>query len=235
MQSFLNVIDWPWSLKRSHLVEQDTHGPDIALGVVRSALQHLRCYAIVRANQSLGLVSSSFQNFRNAEVTQLHHKVLRQENVLVLDIAMQNIVFVDVLHAETNLGKIVEDLVLGERLIPRLALIDQLIKAALLGILHHNVPLILLVSVGATVRDDVWVVENLQNLRLLLYKVLHLSGEIVEFASLDHVLLVVVLRANMIGRSLGARTQFFNHRVFFLSSFSSFLSSLNHLCWQSVG
>ena len=235
MQSFINATDWPWNLKRSHLVEQDTHGPDIALGVVRFMLQHLRCHAIVRANKCRGLVSSSFQNFRNAEVTQLHHKVLRQENVFVLDIAMQNIVFVDMLHTETNLGKIVEDLVLGERLIPRLALIDQLHKAALLGILHHNVPLILLVSVGATVRDDVWVVEDLQNLRLLLYKVLHLSADLVEFGSLDHVLLVGVLSANMIGRSLGAPTQFSNHRVPFFFSSSSFLSSLNHLCWQSVG
>ena len=76
---------------------------------------------------------------------------------------MQNLAIVNVLHCETNLREVVQYFVFSELCTLGFALLNYVIEAALISVLHHDVPVFLPVLVRANKRDNIRVAQTFQN------------------------------------------------------------------------
>ena len=72
----------------------------------------------------------------DSEITELDDVLLREEDVLALDIAMKNLTVVHVLHAQTYLREPVHDLRLGK--VATSLVRNQFGDVATICVVHHN-------------------------------------------------------------------------------------------------
>jgi hypothetical protein len=92
-------------LESSHLVKQDTKGPDVRLKVVAFTLDDLRGEIIRGSYNSLGSRTGVREHTSNTEISKLHNATLSQENILRLEITMENLFIVSMLDGQANLSE----------------------------------------------------------------------------------------------------------------------------------
>lgn len=81
-------------LQHYKLVEHDSDGPHISLGVVLLAHEDFRSHEEGGAARCHGFWIAAVELARDAEVTQLVNVVLRNENVLRLNVSVENVLVV---------------------------------------------------------------------------------------------------------------------------------------------
>lgn len=161
----MHVHSFEGWLQCAELVEHDADGPDVTLERVGSALYDLWREVVRRAHHRPRHIHSVPQHPGNAKVPNLDQALLGQEYVLALDVAMQYLSVVDVLHAEANLGEPVQDLVL--RKIPSPLLLYLLGEVAAIGKVHDDAKVTFFGLVRFPESHDVGMVEYFEDLRLL--------------------------------------------------------------------
>lgn len=100
-------------LEGSHLVKQDTEGPDVRLKVVALTLDDLRGEVVRSSNDSLGSGTGVREDTSDSEISKLHDTALSQEDVLRLEITMEDLLIVSVLDSQADLSEDIKDLVLS--------------------------------------------------------------------------------------------------------------------------
>ena len=105
---------------------------------------------------------------------------------------MQNLAVMTVLQCQANLCKEVQYFFFVKGSILTLSFLDEIIETAFLGVLHHDVPILVSVSISAHKLDNVRMIESLQNLRLIAHFPLSAFRHLCRGYSFDHVLLSCV-------------------------------------------
>ena len=158
-----------WSIKRwpecAKLVEHDAHRPHIGLVAVGLGLDDLGGQVVGRPHHCAGLLDGVTQHLGDAEVADLDDALLGQEDVGSLDVSVDDLAIVDVLHSQAHLGKPIKDLILAEGL-PAL-LLDFLTNVASVSVIHDDAQLTALGLEGLDKLYDVGVLEMLDDLGLL--------------------------------------------------------------------
>lgn len=101
----------------------------------------------------------------DTKITEFDDSLFRQEHILALDISMQDLPVVNMLHAKTNLGEPVKDLRLRE--VSALLLLNSSSQISTIRVVHHDTQVAFLGLVRLPEPDDIWMIEYLQNLRFL--------------------------------------------------------------------
>ena len=78
-------------------------------------------------------------HFGDAHVAQFDLLALRQENVEALDVAVDHVALVDVVHSQKDLVGEVPEVALAEILFALALVLQHLVKVALTRILHQDV------------------------------------------------------------------------------------------------
>eukprot|EP00966_Prymnesium_polylepis_P102403 2372298-Prymnesium_polylepis.2 len=116
--------------------------------------------------------------------------LVREEEVLRLEVTVQHALCVHVLHGEAELDKVVEHLALGQQL--AVARLEQAVQIAALGVVHHDVEHARL-DERVAVRDDIGMVEAGQEAHLLHGLIALLGFYPRDIHQLHHVLPFAVL------------------------------------------
>ena len=98
------------------------------------------------------------QHPRDSEISQLNDVLLGNEDILALDVSMQNLAVVDVLHAQTYLGEPVHNLGLGE--VSASLIGDELGQISTVSKVHYYAQVALLRLVEFSECHDVRVVKH---------------------------------------------------------------------------
>mmetsp|Transcript_23955 Transcript_23955/g.41253 ORF Transcript_23955/g.41253 Transcript_23955/m.41253 type:complete len:363 (+) Transcript_23955:474-1562(+) len=171
-----------------HLIQKTPERPHVALVVVRLVLAQLRGEVVGRAALRLSNGGGAPEDRRDAEIAHLHHLlVLAQEQVLRLQVAVQDLLAVDVLQGHAHLHEVVQDLLLahGED-----GALEELAQVPRLRVLHHDVQVLAVLEV-LDVPHDVRVPHLLQHLDLHPRQVLLGRGRVGQGHLLHHKLLVL--------------------------------------------
>ena len=102
-----------WLLS-AHLVQYHSQRPDVALEVVGLGLHYLRGKVVGCADYSPGILDCILKNLCDSEVADLDDALLRQKDILALEVSVQDLAVVDVLEPQTNLGEPLQHLGLRE-------------------------------------------------------------------------------------------------------------------------
>lgn len=89
----------------AELIKDDTHRPHIALEIVGLTLDDLRGEVVRRSDDSPRILHGRIKYLRDSEVPDLDDSRAGEEDVLPLEVAMEDLPIMDVLQAETYLGK----------------------------------------------------------------------------------------------------------------------------------
>ena len=201
-------------LERAHLVEQDAEGPDVGLEAVGLGLDDLGRQVVGRADHRLRLRLRLAQHARNTEVAQLYHVVLRQEDVLRLQVPVQYLSIVNVLQRQADLREPVQHVILApilqlsaRPLFLLVLLLDAALQVAAVGVVHNDAQLPLLGLVHFPEADDVRVLQHFQDLRLPQRLPPLILIHILDINLLDYCVLLVGLALHEIRRTEGANAQ----------------------------
>jgi hypothetical protein len=110
----MHVHSLEWGLKRAHLIEHHTKGPDVTLEAVWSTLDDLRGQVVWCTNHGPRDVNCVLEDPGNSKVSQLDNSLLCHKHILAFYISVQNFTVMHMLHAQTDLSEPVENLALGE-------------------------------------------------------------------------------------------------------------------------
>jgi len=151
-----------WGFQSAHLLEQDAHGPNVTLEGVLLAFNDFRRQVVGGADHGLDHLVGVGQHFGDAEVAQLHHVALSQEDVLTLQVSVQHFAVVDVFHGETDLHEVVQYLVFLE-VFSAFAACYLLCEVAPVSLVHDNAQFALLGFVHLAKQYNVGVVQLFQD------------------------------------------------------------------------
>ena len=95
-------------LQRCHFVEKNTERPNVGLKAVTLALDDFRRQVVWGPDDRFGFGASVGQDACNAKIAKLYNALLRAEDVLALQVAVQDLLVVAMLECESNLSEPVE-------------------------------------------------------------------------------------------------------------------------------
>ena len=174
----LNVLRVVWILLGAHFVQHYAEGPNVrgfrlVLILPKFGRQVIRCADLFHFIVFKCFLTNSFKNIasiificaRNrilllsiganflnvAEVAQFGRIVLREEDVERLDVAVNHISGVQVVHAEANVDEDFPEEVVGEGL--AILLLDGVAEVAVLAVLHHDADRVALRDEAVVVPD----------------------------------------------------------------------------------
>ena len=98
--------------KHRHHVQKDTKSPDVALGVVRPATQHLWRHILRGSYLRVHLCLSVFEDGRYAKVAELDDITGGEEDVIRFNIPVQYLAIMTVFEREADLSEVIQDLLL---------------------------------------------------------------------------------------------------------------------------
>ena len=104
------------------------------------------------------------KNSCNTEITKLDNALLCHEHILALDVSVQNLSVMHMLHAQTNLSKPIQNL--GLRKVSPFLVLDSLGQITTIGIVHHDAEVTFFGFVGFAESHNVGMIEDLENLCL---------------------------------------------------------------------
>ena len=119
----------------------------------------------------------------------------------------------NVLDGKADLREQVEEFIFCEGLAGSFALLDQLVEAASISKLHHDVPVKLLVFERSLKLDNVRVIECLQDSALIAHLLSQVLVQVCSGDTLDHKVLVSDLRSNLESLSEAALSERAQHFV----------------------
>lgn len=127
-------------LQRGHFIKHTTHGPKVRFVVVRFILPDLRAQVVWSTNARSCIICRSVHDFCNAEITEFYdHSALfraRNEYILRLDIPVQYLPFVNILHCPAYLHEESQNDLFWKQFatLP----VDFAIEVATIAILHDD-------------------------------------------------------------------------------------------------
>ena len=161
----MHIDSFKWWLQRAHLIKHHTKWPNITFERIWSTFDDFR-WKIIRCSYHRPCnIYRVLQYPSDAKVTKFDKPLFRQEHILALDISMQDLPVVDMLHAKTNLGKPVKNLRL--RKVPSLLLLDGCSQISTICIVHHDTQVSFLGLIRFPEPDNIWMIEYLQDLCFL--------------------------------------------------------------------
>ena len=98
----------------TELVEHDAQRPDVALEGVGATFDDLRRKVVRGADHRPSHFDSVAKDSCNAEIAKFDDVLLCNKDILALDVSVEDLAVVDMLHAETDLSEPIHDLRLGE-------------------------------------------------------------------------------------------------------------------------
>jgi len=125
-------------MKRSQLEEDATKSPHVAGIGIQLLGAYLRAEIIWCTYSLLYNGRFTIEPLRNAEVTNPQIILLRQEEVLRLDIAVDNVALVQMLQTESSLRHPTKNLRLIEQLSRSAVVSDPLREVTTFRIIHHD-------------------------------------------------------------------------------------------------
>lgn len=137
MEEVLHGVCVEGVLEGTELVQNDAQGPHVVLGVVGSVEADLGGEVVWGTDAGASLCECAGEGFADAEVTDLDVVVASEEDVLGLDIAVHDVVRVNVEQCQEHLDEIVCDLFLGD--VATAAVLDECGEVAAVGVFHHDV------------------------------------------------------------------------------------------------
>ena len=103
-----------WRSERHQLVKHYTHRPNICAEGIWLGLDNLWREVVWRANHCSCLLHSLHEHFCDSEISNLDKSSLGQEDILTLQVTVDDLPIMDVLHSQANLGEPVKHLILSE-------------------------------------------------------------------------------------------------------------------------
>jgi len=97
-------------LQSTELIEYNSKRPNVTLEGVRTPLDYFRAQIVRSTDHRLRDINGVLQNAGDTEITDLNLALLRQEEVLALQVTMEHFSIMNVLQAEAHLGKPIKDL-----------------------------------------------------------------------------------------------------------------------------
>lgn len=92
--------------ERQELVQDAAQRPNISGEAVRLVIQDLRTHVQGRPDERRGQTRRSGQHFGRAKVSEHHATVVEEKHILALEIAVQNLLFMQECHASSDLVEI---------------------------------------------------------------------------------------------------------------------------------
>lgn len=121
-----------------HFVKDAAQTPHVRLLVVPAIFPNLRRHDEGRAYFGLGEVEGLAHELGDAEVADLHLVAGSDEDVVGLEVAVQDLLLVDVLEAQRQLDEPLEHLRLPQRTPLRAPPLQVLLQVAPLSVLHND-------------------------------------------------------------------------------------------------
>lgn len=143
------------------LIEHTAQAPDVTLAVVRFVVPDLRA-GVIRSSR-LCVEKASFGHFRDVHVAQSSSAIALQEQVRRLDIPVEHLEVMELLEAANGSYCDSPYLLLVELLLVLLELGDLLEQVTVVGEVHHDEQVRLLVNEGLLVPDDARVLDRCEN------------------------------------------------------------------------
>jgi len=169
--------------------------PDVAFGVIGVAFVDFRSHVLGCAHVGLGLDTLFAQSARETKVAELDVLAPVDEEVARLQVAVQDLLGVDLVDGDQQLVEHLPDDLLGHELVGLSALLDQLGQVAVFTLLHHDLDLLVaLVDDAVLVAHDLLVVQVAQDVHLVDQLLPLLLVHVLLTNFLPHLLLLVLLR-----------------------------------------
>ena len=196
----------PRLLQRTHLVEDAAQRPHVALVGVGLVLADLGRHVVRCADHSARCRHRALHNLRDPKVAQLH-EVFGDEDVLRLEVAVQDLLGVDVVQRHHQLDEPVEHLGLREVIFLLRPPLDGCREVAALTVGHHDAQAVAVQEVLA-VPHDARVVQRAKHLHLLLCVSSLLGAVGLHLNLLQAVVLAVARVPSEVDRPIVATTDF---------------------------
>ena len=162
----LHIICSEGRHKCTHLVQDATKRPDVALRIVGHITPNLR--ACIVGCASLSVAEAFLDNFRNVKISEFGLHVLEQKDVCTLHVAVENFATVEGAKAPNNLNKDVPYLLLLYVGFPLLVVADLLEYVSVVSVLHHQTETRgRLIDEGIAISNHVRVVDRGENSDLI--------------------------------------------------------------------
>lgn len=107
-----------WGLQCAELIQHNAQRPDIRAHGVGLGLDHLGAQVVGRSYAGARLLDCGREDLCDSKITDLDNTLFSQEDILGLEVSVNDLPVVNVLHAQANLSKPVEHLRFGEVLAP---------------------------------------------------------------------------------------------------------------------
>lgn len=101
-------------IQGGNLIEDAAETPDVTLLVIRFFLADLRRKVVGRADGSIGAIVGMLEDSGYAKVADLDISLGGEEDVLSLQVAMEDLLIMDVVHGKCHLDQPGHDLMLWE-------------------------------------------------------------------------------------------------------------------------
>jgi len=171
-----------WQTQAAQLIQNDAEAPNVDLLRVGLVLDDLGREVVGRADLRLEILIRDRKHARDPEVAQLYEALLGEEDVRWLDVAVDDLVLMQVEHGQKQLDEPVEHLTLLEE--QRALRLDLLLQVAALRELHHNAEHLLVLE-NVVEGDDVRVLQLLQDLCLLSALLALFRAQVLQLHVLD--------------------------------------------------
>ena len=160
-EDYACVHSLEWQIAADKGVEKDTQGPDVGLMTV-ATINHFWCHVVWCTGHCIHLFVAH-SGFRKTKVDEAHRIILRNHDVVRLDITMHDIHRMAVIQRLKQLSHVLCSSPLCEHLVRLLR--DFIEESLTCHVLHHQVDELRII-VRFVVLDDVGVVEIVQDIDL---------------------------------------------------------------------